>query len=98
MHNQKSSPRKRWDGKLFSRTPEAIAEAEKQQAEAIEAGTKLGWTIEDAKKWAGALLRWRAAGYPQRTDEEVIEIVEICIGCKHIIKQTKSDARYAAAA
>lgn len=64
-----------------SRTPEAIAEAEKQQAEALEAGKKLGWTAGDAKKWAAALLRWRAAGYPVRTDEEVEYIVWICEDC-----------------
>ena len=67
------------------RTPEQIAEQEKQQAQlesdAIEAGKKLGWTAEDAKHWSVALAKWTAAGFPTRTDEEVEYIVWICEAC-----------------
>ncbi len=66
-------------------TPEAIAEqkaeAIRQQAEALELGKSLGWTIEDAIHWAMALVRWQKAGRPQRTDEEVQYIVAICEAC-----------------
>ena len=64
-----------------SRTPEAIAEAKEQKAEAVEAGKKLGWTAADVKKWTAALLRWRAAGYPKRTGAEVGAILLICEDC-----------------
>ena len=55
---------------------------EAQQKEAIEVGKKLGWSAADAKKWAAALLRWRVAGYPKRTDKEVQYIVWICEACE----------------
>ncbi len=65
--------------------PEAItwANQERQQSEAIEAGKKLGWTAEHAKRWAGALMRWVAAGRPVRSDSEVTAIVATCEACKH---------------
>lgn len=67
------------------RTPEQIAAAEadreRQESLALEAGAKLGWKPEHAKRWASALLRWRAAGYPTRTDSEVAAIVAICESC-----------------
>ena len=68
-----------------SRTPEAIAaaeaERERQQAEALEAGTKLGWKPKHIKRWAGALLKWKRAGYPTRTDTKVAAILVICESC-----------------
>lgn len=67
------------------RTPEQIARAEaglaRLESDAIEAGAKLGWKPEHIKRWAGALLRWRSAGYPTRTDSEVTTIVAICAPC-----------------
>jgi len=39
---------------------------------------RLGITLEMAKRWVTALLKWRAAGYPTRTQEEVDRIVAIC--------------------
>ncbi len=66
-------------------TPEEIAEQkteqERQQAEAIEIGKSLGWTIEDATKWIDALWKWNQAGRPKRTDEEGNYIVSICEAC-----------------
>ena len=62
-----------------SQTPEA--EREQQQAEATEAGTKLGWKPEHIKRWTGALLKWKRAGYPTRTDDEVAAIIAICESC-----------------
>jgi len=47
---------------------------------------RLGITIKMAKCWASALLKWRAAGYPTRTQEEVDRIVAICVKCKHYVK------------
>ncbi len=54
------------------------AEQERQQTEAVELGKSLGWTIEDAKHWAAALLQWKKAGRPARTDEEIDEAMEFC--------------------
>ena len=47
---------------------------------------RLGITPEMAKRWMVALLKWRAAGYPTRTQEEVDRIVAICVKCKHYTK------------
>lgn len=40
----------------------------------IEAAEKLGITGDDIKHWAQALARWTAAGFPVRSQAEVIEI------------------------
>ena len=71
---------------LIPLTPEQKAEAERQQKEAAEAGAKLGWTPAMVLRYARALVRWTAAGCPQRTDEEVDEIVKICEDCKPYYK------------
>ena len=47
---------------------------------------RLGITPEMAKRWAFALLKWRKAGYPTRTQSEVDRIVAICVKCKHYVK------------
>jgi len=61
--------------------PETPGEQGQQQAQALEAGAKLGWKPEHAKHWAAALLRWSAAGCPTRADDEVETIVNICKLC-----------------
>lgn len=33
--------------------------------------------------WKEAISRWKAAGEPVRSNEEINEIVEICQGCEH---------------
>jgi len=38
--------------------------------------------LEKAKHYASALLKWRKAGYPVRTDDEIAKIVEICHSCE----------------
>lgn len=58
------------------------AERQRQKTEALEDGAKLGWTTQDALHWMNALQQWRAAGYPTRTDGEVIAILEICQVCE----------------
>ena len=39
---------------------------------------RLGITIKMAKRWVVALLKWRKAGYPTRTQKEVDRIVDVC--------------------
>ena len=39
---------------------------------------RLGITIKMAKRWMFALLNWRKAGYPTRTQKEVARIIPIC--------------------
>jgi hypothetical protein len=56
---------------------------EKIQIEVAEAAEHLGLTLADVKHWAGAILKWRKAGYPTRTDEEVARIAALCKGCEH---------------
>ena len=67
--------------------PATITEEEKQQRqqaetqrqdEAKQAAAKLGITWADAKHYVQALLRWRAANYPTRTDEEVETCLAEC--------------------
>jgi len=36
-----------------------------------EAAEKLGWKLEYARRYAAALKRWRTAGYPVRSPEDV---------------------------
>ena len=80
-HKSDKPPRRNCPKRRKPLTPEQKAEAERQQKEAAEAGAKLGWTPAMAMRYARALTRWIAAGRPQRTDEEVEEIVKICEGC-----------------
>ena len=48
---------------------------------------RLSITIKMAKRWVAALLKWRKAGYPTRTQKEVARIVPICESneCGHYI-------------
>lgn len=67
-------------------SPEVRAERERQrkeqEAEALEAGEKLGWKPEHAIRWAAALLKWKRAGYPERTQAEVDAAVAVCEACE----------------
>lgn len=36
------------------------------------------------KKWRRAIKKWKKAGKPKRTDEEVAQIIEICSQCEHL--------------
>ena len=62
---------------------EQIAERARQQAEAHDAGTALGWKPAHITRWAGALTRWIAAGRPTRDDDEVGVILITCEACTH---------------
>jgi len=75
---------------LLSPPTEQQAAAEKQQAEAIAAGNELGWTEEEATKYAHVLVRWLAEGKPVRTDEEVAYCVELCKNCGKYQRDTNT--------
>ena len=64
-------------------TPESPTRQEPDLTPEVE---RLGITLKMAKRWVTALLKWRAAGYPTRTQEEVDRIVAICVKCKHYVK------------
>jgi hypothetical protein len=55
-------------------TPAAIERRKQREAATAEAAEKLGVTVEHARQYAKALLRWREAGYPTRTADEVAAI------------------------
>jgi hypothetical protein len=59
------------------REPEPDLEKLKADAE------RLGLTLEDVKHWWAAVVRWRRAGKPVRTDAKVAAILEVCQSCKH---------------
>ena len=48
------------------------------------AQVRLGLTVEDVKSYAKAVVHWMAAGYPERTNEEVENLyMTYCEPCKH---------------
>jgi hypothetical protein len=51
------------------------------QPDLAPAAERLGVTLANAYHYAGALLRWSAAGFPTRTPEEVETIVAVCQAC-----------------
>lgn len=46
---------------------------------------KLGITLADSLHYAGALMNWTKAGFPERTQEEVEKYLEICKKCVNYI-------------
>ena len=54
--------------------PAAIERRKEQELQTAEAAEKLGVTLEHVGNYRDALLRWREADYPTRTDEEVARI------------------------
>jgi hypothetical protein len=65
-------------------TPEARAKREAEIAKAESAYVERidPTPLEKAGHYAVALLRWSAAGFPRRSDEEVAAIVAICRACE----------------
>ena len=50
---------------------------------------RLGIKPEHIKHYADALIRWRAAGYPTRTQPEVEACLAVCVACEHYTKNGK---------
>lgn len=64
--------------RLSSEEVEGKIVAAKQGAE------KLGYTWADAKRYTRALAKWAVAGFPTRTQEEVVRIeAELCRPCEY---------------
>jgi hypothetical protein len=65
-------------------TPEARAKREAELAEAAAAyQERISPTpLEKVSRYAKALLKWSAAGFPTRSDAEVAAIVAICQACE----------------
>jgi hypothetical protein len=57
--------------RVFGRTPPAPSSSEQQNASMASAPSR----------WAKAVAKWTEAGRPNRTDEEVNAILEICTPC-----------------
>ena len=53
-----------------------VAQDPEAEARARQGAERLGVTWEDAAHYAQALARWTAAGWPERSDEEVKRIFE----------------------
>lgn len=67
-------------------TPAAIERRKEQEAQVTEAAERLGVTLEHVRNYRDALLRWRQAGYPTRTAEEVATIyAEHCGPCDQLV-------------
>lgn len=45
--------------------------------------TKSPSIVKKATKWIAAIAKWKHAGSPNRTDEEVDSLVKICKGCEY---------------
>jgi len=67
------------DPEFLARSKAEIAEAETQYDERIK--PTMPNLAERAGHYVQALLKWRAAGYLVRTDEEVAAIVAVCEAC-----------------
>ena len=70
--------------------PEAVerelARRRERQEQIDEAAGRLGVSMEDAKRYIAALLRWSKAGFPVRTVEEVKQIHwHFCLPCEYYI-------------
>jgi hypothetical protein len=48
-----------------------------------EAAGRLGISLSDVAHYGKALFMWGAAGFPERSDEEVARLLAICQACEH---------------
>ena len=62
----------------FTNCPGEPAKPTRQEPDLTPEIERLGITLKMAKRWVAALLKWRAAGYPTRTQSEVDQIAAIC--------------------
>jgi hypothetical protein len=60
-------------GPVFGRV-----DREQDKKDLVDTAERLGLTLADVKNWKAACKKWKDAGYPTRTDEEVEACLAVC--------------------
>jgi hypothetical protein len=79
MHYQCTAGR---NGLLLQQQRQALespVDGEEEEADAKSLGLK----VSDLRHWWRSIRRWRLAGKPTRTDDQVAHILTICPECEH---------------